>query len=89
MAGYAISDVRMVLNEREWDNWDELLLWLEGLDGNAQDGMSDRDRLDLLGDLRKLQDGGTPLTDDVGELYQALSGVRTTGVTADRPSGTH
>lgn len=83
MAGYAISDVRMVLAEREWDNWDELLLWLERLDGDAQTGMSDRDRLDLLGDLRQLRDGGTPLTDDVKELYQQLADVRTTGVTPD------
>ncbi len=83
MAGYAISDVRMVLAEREWDNWDELLLWLERLDGDAQAGMSDRDRLDLLGDLRQLRDGGTPLTDDVKELYQQLAEVRTTGVTPD------
>lgn len=83
MAGYAISDVRMVLAEREWDNWDELLLWLERLDGDAQTGMSDRDRLDLLGDLRQLRDDGTPLTDDVKELYQQLADVRTTGVTPD------
>jgi hypothetical protein len=83
MAGYAISDVRMVLAEREWDNWDELLLWLERLDGDAQTGMSDRDRLDLLVDLRQLRDGGTPLTDDVKELYQQLADVRTTGVTPD------
>jgi hypothetical protein len=83
MAGYAISDVRMVLAEREWDNWDELLLWLERLDGDAQTGMSDRDRLDLLGDLRRLRDDGTPLTDDVKELYQQLAEVRTTGVTPD------
>ncbi len=83
MAGYAISDVRMVLAEREWDNWDELLLWLERLDGDAQTGMSDRDRLDLLGDLRQLRDAGTPLTDDVKELYQQLADVRTTGVTPD------
>ncbi len=83
MAGYAISDVRMVLAEREWDNWDELLLWLERLDGDAQTGMSDRDRLDLLGDLRQLRDDGTPFTDDVKELYQQLADVRTTGVTPD------
>ncbi len=83
MAGYAISDVRMVLAEREWNNWDELLLWLERLDGDAQTGMSDRDRLDLLGDFRRLRDNGTPLTDDVKELYQQLADVRTTGVTPD------
>ncbi len=88
MAGYAISDIRTVLRERAWDNWDELLVWLEQQDGDAQSGMSERDRRELLADLRQLRDDGTPLTDDVGEMYQRLEAVRTTGVTADRPSGT-
>jgi hypothetical protein len=83
MSGYAISDIRTVLREREWDNWDELLIWLEQRDGDAQAGMSDRDRVELLGDLQKLRDQGTPLTQDVGELYQQLGAVRTTGVTAE------
>ncbi len=86
MAGYGVSDIRTVLREREWDTWDELLSWLEQQEGDAQSGMSDRDRVELLGDLGKLRDEGCPLTRDVTELYHQLSSVRTTGVTAEHPS---
>jgi hypothetical protein len=76
MSGYAISDVRAVLREREWDNWAELLLWLEQQEPDAQGGMSERDRDELARDLRKLEERGTPFSQDVSEIYQELATVR-------------
>jgi DNA-binding IclR family transcriptional regulator len=77
MSGYGVADVRTLLREREWRDWDELLEWLEQHHVNAQDGMSERDRDELLRDLRRLRDRGEALTNDVTELYQRLGEVRT------------
>ncbi|MDP9377216.1 MAG: hypothetical protein M3P40_06540 [Actinomycetota bacterium] len=77
MAGYGVADIRVVLREREWRDWDEMLGWLEQHQTDAQHGMSERDRGELLRDLRRLRDQGTPLTTDVTELYQLLGDVRT------------
>ncbi len=75
MAGYGVADVRMVLRQRDWSDWTELLDWLGQADADAQEGMSERDRSELLRDLRRLQASGTPLTTDVTELYQQLGAL--------------
>ncbi len=77
MAGYGVADVRRVLAERDWDNCDDMVAWLEQQEPNAQDGMSERDRDELARDLRRLRDRGTPLTNDVTALFQQLGEVRT------------
>ncbi len=75
MANYAASDVRRILEEREWGGWDELLGWLAEQPDDPQGGMSARDRDELVRDLGRLRDEGRELTRDAGELYrQALGG---------------
>ncbi len=75
MANYAASDVRRVIQEREWESWDELLEWLAAQPDDPTSGMSARDRDELLRDLGRLRDEGRELTRDAGELYrQALGG---------------
>ncbi len=77
MAGYGVADVRILLGEREWNDWDDMVAWLLQQEPNAQEGMSERDRDELARDLRRLRDRGTPLTHDVTQLYQQLGEVRT------------
>jgi hypothetical protein len=75
MANYAASDVRRILEEREWSGWDELLDWLADQPDDPQGGMSARDRDELLRDLGRLRDEGRELTRNAGDLYrQALGG---------------
>ena len=72
MANYGVSDVAQVLREREWSGWDELLDWLERAPANAQDGLSERDRAELLRDMRRARDAGQELLREPGELYRAI-----------------
>jgi hypothetical protein len=75
MANYAASDVKRVLEERDWEGWDELLAWLAEQPDDPQGGMSGRDRDELVRDLGRLRDEGRELTRDAGALYrQALGG---------------
>ncbi len=76
MANYAVSDVAQVLREREWSSWDELLEWLQDVPANAQDGLSERDKEELLRDFRRARDDGQELLREPGALYRALHGPR-------------
>ena len=72
MANYAVSDVAQVLRAGEWSDWDELLEWLERKPANAQEGLSERDKSELLRDLRRARDGGHELVREPGELYRLI-----------------
>jgi hypothetical protein len=72
MANYAVSDVAQILREREWSDWDELLHWLEKQPANPQEGLSQRDKDELLRDMRQARDDGQELVREPGELYRAI-----------------
>jgi hypothetical protein len=72
MANYAVSDVAQILRERDWNDWDELLRWLEGQPANPQEGLSQRDKDELLRDMRQARDDGQELLREPGELYRAI-----------------
>ncbi len=72
MANYAVSDVAQILRERDWNDWDELLHWLEGQPANPQEGLSQRDKDELLRDFARARDEGVELTQDAGELYRTI-----------------
>ena len=72
MANYAVSDVAQILRERDWNDWDELLRWLEGQPANPQEGLSQRDKDELLRDMRQARDDGQELLKEPGELYRAI-----------------
>ena len=72
MANYAVSDVAQILREREWSDWDELLHWLEKQPANPQAGLSQRDKDELLRDMRQARDDGQELVREPGELYRAI-----------------
>ncbi len=72
MANYAVSDVAQILREREWNDWDELLHWLEKQPANPQEGLSQRDKDELLRDMRQARDDGQELLKEPGELYRAI-----------------
>ena len=72
MANYAVSDVAQILRERDWNDWDELLRWLEGQPANPQAGLSQRDKDELLRDMRQARDDGQELLKEPGELYRAI-----------------
>ena len=72
MANYAVSDVAQILRERDWNDWDELLRWLEGQPANPQEGLSQRDKDELLRDMRQARDDGQELVREPGELYRAI-----------------
>jgi hypothetical protein len=72
MANYAVSDVAQILREREWSDWDELLHWLEKQPANPQEGLSQRDKDELLRDMRQARDDGPELVREPGELYRAI-----------------
>ena len=72
MANYAVSDVAQILREREWSDWDELLAWLEQQPAQADRGLSQRDKDELLRDFAKARDEGVELTQDAGELYRTI-----------------
>ncbi len=72
MANYAVSDVAQILRERDWNDWDELLHWLEGQPANPQEGLSQRDKDELLRDFRQARDDGQELLKEPGELYRAI-----------------
>ena len=72
MANYAVSDVTRVLRSGECSDWDGLLGFLERQDDDdPTDGLSARDRDELLADLRRLRDSGQPFIADAGDLYRA------------------
>ena len=71
MANYAVSDLTRVLRAGEWSDWDGLLGFLEQQADDPTDGLSARDRDELLTDLRRLRDSGQPFIADAGDLYRA------------------
>jgi hypothetical protein len=72
MAHYAVSDVKALLAERDWESFDQMIKWLEHQPADAQAGLSAADRQDLIRDLTRARDGGVELTDKAGELYRAI-----------------
>jgi len=72
MANYAVSDVKRILDERDWQSWDELLGWLRDEPIDTPGGFSATDREELLRDLTRLRDEGQELLKRPGELYRAV-----------------
>lgn len=72
MANYAVSDVKHILQDREWSSWDELIASLESEQPDASAGLSARDKDELLRDLRRARDDGQELVSKAGELYRAI-----------------
>jgi hypothetical protein len=72
MANYAVSDLTRVLRAGEFSDWEGLLGFLEQQDdGDPTDGLSSRDREELLIDLRRLRESGQPFIASPGDLYRA------------------
>jgi hypothetical protein len=72
MANYALSDVTGILRAGEWKGWDDLLEWLRAQPANAQDGLSETDKSELIRDLQRARDGGVEFVSRPGELYRAI-----------------
>ena len=72
MANYAVSDVKHILGDRQWQSWDELISSLEKEQPDASGGLSARDREELLRDLRRARDDGEELVTRPGELYRTI-----------------
>ena len=72
MAHYAVSDVKALLQERDWQSYDDMIKWLEHQPADPTGGLSAADRQDLIRDLSRARDEGVELHRTAGELYRAI-----------------
>jgi hypothetical protein len=72
MANYGVSDVAAILRAQDWTGWDELLAWLRRQPADAQAGMSQRDKDELLRDMTAASEQGVELVREAGALYRAI-----------------
>jgi hypothetical protein len=66
---YEESDLKNVLQRRDWQNWDELISWLRE-EGDDYRRLTPGEVKHMVQDLSRLKEQGKPFTKDAHQLFQ-------------------
>ncbi len=68
---YTQSDVEALLRRGHWNDWGEMIQWLE-IHGEKNHELTPGETIAMVEDLRQVQQSGEPFTNDPHRVYQLM-----------------